>query len=207
MPYSPEHKRQTRAKITEAARVLFNRHGFAGVTIDAVMASAGLTRGGFYNHFSSKQALYTEAVSSFLHGRGAQWRAEAGVNPNNPTLHTTQRMLKSYLSQEHLEDVDGQCPMIALPSDTARQGEQVSDAYQALLEAMVALFEKGFGESPGAHQQVNREKALALAAMSIGGMVVARALPPGELSEDVRSAAYSMALSIAKDSTPGVNVS
>lgn len=198
MPYSPEHKRQTRAKITEAARVLFNRHGFAGVTIDAVMESAGLTRGGFYNHFSSKEALYSEAVSSFLHGRGAQWRAEAGVDPHNPTADMTQRMLKSYLSREHLEDVDDQCPMIALPSDSARQGGKVSMAYQELLEAMVSLFEIGVGTNPG----VSREKALALAAMSVGGMVVAHALPKGELAEDIRSAAYEMALTIAEDSVP-----
>lgn len=203
MPYSPEHKRQTRAKITEAARVLFNRHGFAGVTIDAVMESAGLTRGGFYNHFSSKEALYSEAVSSFLHGRGAQWRAEAGVDPSNPTPDMTQRMLKSYLSREHLEDVDGQCPMIALPSDTARQGPEVSAAYQELLEAMVSLFQKGVGTNPG----VNREKALALAAMSVGGMVVAHALPKGALAEDVRSAAYAMALTIAEGSAQSPSAS
>lgn len=203
MPYSAAHKRQTRAKITEAARVLFNRHGFTGVTIDMVMEAAGLTRGGFYNHFSSKQALYSEAVASFLHGRGAQWRSEAGVDPNNPAADMTQRMLKSYLSSEHLEDIDGQCPMIALPSDTARQGAEVSVAYQELLEAMVSLFEQGFGKGLGEGSGVNRQKALALAAMSVGGMVVAHALPAGELAEDVRAAAYAMALTIADDQAEG----
>ena len=193
MPYSAEHKRQTRTKITEAARILFNRHGFADVTIDAVMQAAGLPRGGSYNHYSSKEALYAEAVSSFLHGRGAQWRAEAGVDPRNPTSDMTQRMLKSYLSPEHLGDIDGQCPMIALPSDTARQGAKVGIAYQELLEAMVSLFQTGFEE----RSKANRDRALALAAMCVGGMVVAHALPDGELSEDVRAASYAMALAIA----------
>lgn len=199
MPYSAEHKRQTRAKITEAARILFNRHGFGGVTIDEVMESAGLTRGGFYNHFSSKEALYGEAVASFLHGRGAQWRAEAGVDPSDPGLDTTQRMLKSYLSTEHLGDIDGQCPMIALPSDTARAGAEVGVAYQALLEAMVSLFQQGLDLDSDEASDANRTKALALAAMSVGGMVVAHALPDGDLAEEVRAAAYAMALTIAGD--------
>ena len=70
MPYSTEHKKQSREKIVESARILFNRFGFQDVTIDMVMKHAGLTRGGFYNHFKNKEALYAAAVSSFLAGRG-----------------------------------------------------------------------------------------------------------------------------------------
>ena len=70
MPYSANHKRATRARIVEAARILFNRHGFEGVTIDAIMEAVGLTRGGFYNHFRNKEELYGVAVASFLTGRG-----------------------------------------------------------------------------------------------------------------------------------------
>ncbi len=80
MPYSREHKQMTHDKIVEAARILFNRHGFQDVTIDMVMEDVGLTRGGFYNHFKSKEALYSAAVSCFLMGRGAKWRADAGVD-------------------------------------------------------------------------------------------------------------------------------
>ena len=66
MPYSPTHKERTRAKVVECARILFNRHGFDGVTIDMVMEQAELTRGGFYYHFKSKEELFAAAVSSFL---------------------------------------------------------------------------------------------------------------------------------------------
>ena len=66
MPYPPEHKVQTRARIVESARRLFNRHGFEQVTIDQIMASAGLTRGAFYHHFDSKDELYAAAVASFV---------------------------------------------------------------------------------------------------------------------------------------------
>ena len=83
MPYSPEHTKKSKAKIVEAARILFNVHGFEKVTIDMIMNKAGMTRGGFYNHFESKEALYSEAVESFLLGRGAVWREEAGIDPTN----------------------------------------------------------------------------------------------------------------------------
>ncbi|MFK7914480.1 MAG: TetR/AcrR family transcriptional regulator [Pseudomonadales bacterium] len=192
MPYSSEHKRQTRQKILEAARGLFNAHGFSDVTIDMVMQAAGLTRGGFYNHFASKQALYAEAVASFLTGRGAQWRAAAGVHPEQPAPDIIQRMLNSYLSAEHLADLDGQCPMIALPSDVAREGPEVRGAYQRLLEAMVGLFQRGGAEQAA----VPRETAQALAALCVGGMVLARTLPDSDLAAQVRSSALQAALSL-----------
>ena len=93
MPYSPAHKERTRAKVVECARILFNRHGFDGVTIDMVMEQAELTRGGFYNHFKSKEELFAAAVSSFLMGRGARWRAEAGIDHTRPTREDAANML------------------------------------------------------------------------------------------------------------------
>lgn len=129
MPYRPEHKSETRARIVEAARVLFNRHGYDNVTIEMVMQAAALTRGGFYHHFRSKEALFAAAVSSFLMGRGARWRAEAGVDPVAPVLEDAANMLRSYLSPEHLGDLEGQCPMIALPSDVGRAAPAVREAY------------------------------------------------------------------------------
>ncbi len=107
MPYSTEHKRQTRALIIETSRKLFNRHGFTGVSIDMIMKSAGLTRGGFYNHFKNKEALYAEAVDSFLMGRGKRWRDEAGVDLDNFCSEMAEEMIKSYLSDEHLGDIEG----------------------------------------------------------------------------------------------------
>jgi len=185
MPLSPQHKQQTRNKIIETARILFNRHGFEGVSIDQIMKASGLTRGGFYNHFKTKDALYQEAVSSFLMGRGAQWRAEAGIDPAHPDAEMARQMINSYLSTEHLGDLNGQCPMIALPSDIARASPKVQAAYQQLLEGMISLFETGL-ELSG---QENRQKALSLAALCVGGMVLARTLPDSGLADEVRIAA------------------
>lgn len=186
MPYSSEHKQRTRSRIVECARILFNRHGFESVSIDMVMAEAGLTRGGFYNHFKSKEELFAAAVSGFLMGRGAQWRAAAGVDPENPAPEMASQMIAGYLSPEHLGDLDGQCPMIALPSDVARSNPEVQEAYQMLLTAMVGLFETSLQEQ----NAEARHTALVLAALCVGGMVLARTLPDSKLAEEVRKAAH-----------------
>lgn len=188
MPYSTEHKQKTHAKIVESARILFNRHGFQDVTIGQVMKNAGLTHGGFYNHFKSKEALNVAAVSCFLMGRGAQWRAEIGVDPTIPSPEMARQMIQGYLSSEHLGDLDGQCPMIALPSDVARANPEVQASYQELLQAMVSLFENSLKDREHA-----RQKALSLAALCVGGMVLARTLPDSELAEEVRMAAHNTA--------------
>ena len=194
MPYSTEHKKQSREKIVESARILFNRFGFQDVTIDMVMKHAGLTRGGFYNHFKNKEALYAAAVSSFLTGRGAKWRAEFGVNPMKPDPDMARQMIQGYLSSEHLGDLDGQCPMIALPSDIARSNPDVQNSYQELLKAMVWLFESGMDKDT----DKPRQNALSLAALCVGGMVLARTLPDSKLAEEIRSAAYDTANEITK---------
>lgn len=189
MPLSKKHKSQTRLKIVDAARALFNRHGFNAVSIDMVMAQAGLTRGGFYNHFSSKDELFSEAVRGFLTGRGAQWREDAGVDLDDLKPEMARQMIECYLSNEHLADLDGQCPMIALPSDVGRSNSQVQGAYQELLTAMVWLFERSLN-SPGDN---NRQTALSLASLCVGAMVLARSLPDSSLAADVREAARATA--------------
>jgi AcrR family transcriptional regulator len=190
LPYRPEHKAETRARIVENARLLFNRHGYDNVTIDMVMEAASLTRGGFYHHFRNKQELFAAAVSSFLMGRGARWRAEAGVNPVDPALEDAANMLRSYLSPAHLGDLEGQCPMIALPSDVARAEPQVRTAYQILLEAMVGLYERAIPKTC----EDRRTTALALAALSVGGMILARTVPDAARGAEVREAAFGKAL-------------
>ncbi|EEE42951.1 TetR/AcrR family transcriptional regulator [Roseibium alexandrii] len=185
MPYSAEHKDKTRKKIVETARVLFNRHGFNGVSIDMVMQEAGLTRGGFYNHFKNKEELFSEAVMSFLMGRGAEWREDAGVDVTNLRPEMAHQMIDAYLSPEHLNDLDGQCPMIALPSDIARGGIEAQQSFQTLLEAMVSLFETNMSYD----DSTNRQWAQAIAALCVGGMVLSRALPDSTLAKEVRVAA------------------
>ena len=190
MPYSAEHKAEVRLRIVEHARMLFNRNGFSEVSIDQIMAEAGLTRGGFYNHFRSKDELYAEAVTSFLNGRGKTWRDDAGIDPENGGSATVRAMIDSYLSSEHLGDIDGQCPMIALPSDIARATAEARDAYQTLLRAMAWLFEHNLPQDA----QEKRQTALALSALCVGGMVLSRTIDDASLADEVRKAAHDCAI-------------
>ncbi len=190
MPYSAEHKAEVRTRIVEQARILFNRKGFSGVSIDQIMAEAGLTRGGFYNHFRNKDELYAEAVTSFLAGRGKTWRDDAGIDPENGGPETVRAMIDSYLSPEHLSDIDGQCPMIALPSDVARATAEARGAYQTLLRAMAWLFEHNLPQD----DQEKRQTALALSALCVGGMVLSRTIDDASLADEVRKAAHDYAI-------------
>lgn len=197
MPYSPAHKTQTRAKIVESARILFNRHGFIDVTIDDIMGEAGLTRGGFYNHFATKEALYKEAVTSFLEGRGKTWREDAGVQPIGGGPDTVRAMINSYLSKDHAQDLDGQCPMIALPTDVARASNETRESYEHLLRAMVWLYENNLPE----HGDTRRDTALVLAALSVGGMVLSRTVADTALADELREAARRFAVSTVDQPT------
>ncbi|MEP0964534.1 MAG: TetR/AcrR family transcriptional regulator [Roseobacter sp.] len=188
-PYSPEHNERTRAKVVETARILFNRYGFQKVTIDMVMTEAHLTRGGFYNQFRNKEELFCEAVSSFLMGRGAKWREDAGIDLADLKPEMAQHMIDGYLSQKHLGDFAGQCLMIALPSDVAHADKATQESFQHLLEAMVWLFETNMQ----AHSEIAQQNAQAIAALCKGGMGLAKALPDSNLVERIRASAYSTA--------------
>jgi AcrR family transcriptional regulator len=188
MPYAPEHKEQTRARIVECARRMFNRHGFEAVSIDQIMASAGLTRGGFYHHFANKEELYSEAITSYVCCDPAVELMFAG-----PARQVVLQMVNAYLSRQHLEDIDRHCPMIALPSDVARAGPAVRRTYEMLLGGMVGVLERGVEPADGDA----RRAALALAALCVGGMVLARTIEDGDLASEIREAARALALDVA----------
>jgi TetR/AcrR family transcriptional repressor of nem operon len=89
MPYAEGHRDKTQRKIVESARRLFNRHGFDNVSLDDIMAGAGLTRGGFYNYFESKSELYAEVLGCFFtirNGRtaGKAWRWTSNLQTWRP---------------------------------------------------------------------------------------------------------------------------
>jgi TetR/AcrR family transcriptional repressor of nem operon len=193
MPYTPEHKERTRKSIVQSARRLFNRHGFNGVSIDEIMADAGLTRGGFYNHFDTKEELYAEVVQQVLSCRESDGTSPAdGTRPRS----TGGEFIVAYLSQAHLADRDNGCPLMALPSDVARGGEPVKRAYRQVLEYMLEHLEKGLSGPEG------RRRALAVAALCIGGMAVARAVDDVNLAQEIREAAKDMALAVARSDRP-----
>ena len=183
MPYAPQQKQETRERIVRAARRLFNRKGFAEVTIDEIMTEAGLTRGGFYRHFKTKDELYSEALSQFLcNKKPEEWqRKHVNLCADGATL--ARMIMDAYLSKDHLDDRDGSCPTVALPSDVSRSGVPVKRAFRIVVEMMLEVFG---GALPGPDA---RERALALVSLCVGAMAVARAVDDPDLADALRIAA------------------
>ena len=187
MPYAPKHKRDTHEKILESARQLFNRKGYSGVSIEEIMSNAGLTHGGFYRHFTGKDELYAAAVRQFLCKKTpAVWQKRR--KPSAVTKPHAQRIVDAYFSREHFDDHEGCCPLLGTASDVERAGEAVKAAYQEVVEQMVKVFEDNLN-GPRAH-----ERALALAALCVGGMVLARNVCDPGLADDFRRAAHAEVL-------------
>src|SRR3954468_24184451 len=104
MPYSPAHKQNTRTRIVQAARKLFNLRGFADVSIAEIMGEAGLTHGGFYKHFARKDELYQEAVLEFIQQEMPEAWQRKYVDPAEAGPALVRMILDAYLSDEHYDD-------------------------------------------------------------------------------------------------------
>ena len=188
MPYSPKHKLDTRQRILESARRLFNRKGFSEVSIDEIMENAGLTHGGFYRHFSRKEELYAAAVQWFLCKEAPKpWQRKQVDTPAQRKARS-QRVVDAYFSRDHFDDRESCCPLLGLPSDVSRASNAVKAAYREVLEKLIEIFQADLNE-PRA-----RERALALVALCVGGMVVARCVDNPALADDLRLAARRQAL-------------
>jgi len=191
MPYPAGHRGEVRKKIVESARRLFNRNGFESVSVDAIMADAGLTRGGFYSYFESKSDLYAEVLGCFF--TDPNWKSRwDGVDVDLASADAGPEIVRAYLSRQHFEDVENSCPMVALPSDVARGGERVKTAFESVFKAMVALL----GRDLRSNSKPREDTAMAIAALCIGGMVVARSMNDRGLADRLRSAATSVALDL-----------
>lgn len=188
MPYTAEHKEATRRRILESARQLFNDKGFAAVSIDEVMSHAGLTRGGFYRHFRDKAELYAEAVRWFLCPEAARpWRERR--RPGAAGKTQAARIVDAYFSRDHFRDRERGCPLLTTPTVVTRGSDAVRDAYGAVLEQLVSAFEADLGD---------RDEALALAALCVGGMLLARNVEGAPIAHALRGAAYRRAQNVLK---------
>ena len=189
MPYPPGHPQQIRTRIVEGARRLFNRNGFESVSIDSVMAQAGLTRGAFYAYFESKSDLYAEVLGCFF--TDPNWRSRwEGVEVDLASPDAGPQIIRAYLSQQHFDDVENSCPMVALPSDVARSDQKVKLAFENVFRAMVKVLSRDIKNT----SQPAEDTAMAIAGLCIGGMVVARSLNDSRFSDRLRDAAKQAAL-------------
>src|SRR5262249_11358533 len=154
-------------RIVNTAAKLFREHGFDGIGVADIMKSAGLTHGGFYGHFASKDDLAAEASARALEKSLARWDALAKADRN-----PLEAIVASYLSEAHRDRPGSGCAIAALGSDAARQGAGVRRAVTVGLEKLVERLAHLF---PGRPKE-KRQRALAGFAAMVGAVVMARAV-------------------------------
>ncbi|MCE1190755.1 MAG: TetR/AcrR family transcriptional regulator [Acidovorax sp.] len=185
MKVSKEQMAENRERILDAAAQLFREKGFDGIGVADLMKSAGLTHGGFYGHFASKDELMAQASARALQRLQSAWAAlarEAAAQGQEPLA----AIEAAYLSPRH-RDAPGQgCLLAALGSDTARQGPAVR---RAVTEGVRAQLDGLAGLVPGRTKAAKRQRALADYASLVGAMVLARAVDDPALSDEILHAA------------------
>ncbi len=182
-------KEATHDRIVHAAARAIRRTGYSGTGVADIMKDAGLTHGGFYAHFESKEAMLAEAADRAGAESVATLERIASEAPPEKALEA---LLRGYLSKEHLDGAERGCPMAALGSEMPRQAPQVRRAATRRIKEAIDLVARQLPDwgKPGAH-----EKALATVSTMVGALVLARAVDDPKLSEALRSAAL-------KHSTP-----
>ena len=178
-----EQKAATRERIVRAAAASVRRQGFAGVGVAEVMADAGLTHGGFYAHFPSREAMLAAAADCAGADGVAQLTRVAAGAPAGAGLAA---LTEAYLSDRHVERSERGCSIAAAGSELARQAPAVRHAATERIKEMVDLIERhggAWGEAAG------HEQALAQLSCMVGAMIIARAVDDPALSRAVRRAA------------------
>jgi AcrR family transcriptional regulator len=175
-------KEATHERIVETAARAIRRSGYGGTAVADIMKGAGLTHGGFYAHFASREAMLAEAADR----AGAEAvAASASIAANAPPDQALQALLHAYLSTEHIEGVETGCPIAALGSEMPRQAPEVRRAATRRIKEMIDLIARQSPDwgQPGAH-----ERALVTVATAVGTLLMARAVDDPKLSEALRKA-------------------
>lgn len=181
MRYTPEHKARTRDRILSEARRLFRRHGYEGVSLDAVMTAAGLTRGGFYKHFRSKSDLFVEATAG---DADFVTRMKAREGSSQAALaRGALEVVAGYLHPDNRERVGRGCDMASLSVDVARASIRARRNHTANVKELIAEFERSL-----ANAETPDPRALVSIALCVGGLTVARALSDEPLAEAMLAA-------------------
>lgn len=184
MPYSATHKARTRERILDAARKLFTTNGYESVTIEDVMSRAGLTRGGFYNHFRGKDELFCAAVDGYV--RATPW-TEEGANPHDLACW----FIDFYLSDRMLEQREMHCPLFALPADVARAGAAPKSAYTHLILRTLGVFHAALALRTDGEVRAN-----SIVSLCVGAMLLASTTDDPDLKASLRCSARASALAL-----------
>jgi len=182
MRYSREHKLETHARIVKKASVRLREKGAHGVGVADLMKDAGLTHGGFYAHFDSREALVIEAFGYAMDRSTEHWRKLAQKTPPEKRL---QAVVDGYLTTSHRDDPGQGCAIPALSAEIARESPRTRRAFAAKLDQMIDQFADLVPELP---RKAARKQAMAAIATLMGTLVMARVAGSGEFSDEILGA-------------------
>jgi TetR/AcrR family transcriptional repressor of nem operon len=188
MKVSREQVALNRERIVETAARLFREKGYDGIGVADLMKNAGLTHGGFYGHFASKEDLLAEAAAHALDKSVARWQGYLAEGRDT----ALQKIRDGYLTRQHCEHPEKGCSVTALGADIARLGPKARHAMTEGASAQVSVLEQLM---PGEDAAARRRQALAGYAAMVGAIVLARAVDDEALSLEI--------LQAVKDTLPG----
>jgi TetR/AcrR family transcriptional repressor of nem operon len=182
MRYSREHKLETHARIVKKASVRLREKGAHGIGVADLMKDAGLTHGGFYAHFDSRDALVIEAFAYAMDRGTERWRKLAEQTPPEKRLAM---IVDSYLTAVHRDDPGHGCAIPTLGAEIARESPRTRKAFAAKLERMIDMLADQIPQVP---RKAARKQAMAAIATMMGTLVLARIAGNGEFSDEILSA-------------------
>ncbi|MEA2868777.1 MAG: TetR/AcrR family transcriptional regulator, transcriptional repressor for nem operon [Bradyrhizobium sp.] len=191
MRYSREHKLETHARIVKKASVRLREKGAHGIGVADLMKDAGLTHGGFYAHFDSREALVIEAFAHAMDRGTERWRKLAEQTPPEKRLAT---IVDSYLTTLHRDDPGHGCAIPTLGAEIARESPRTRKAFAAKLEQMIDMLA---AQIPDVPRKAARKQATATIATMMGTLVMARVAGNGEFSHEILDAGRDAVLSRA----------
>lgn len=170
---SQTHRKQkTHQLILESALRLFRKNGIESSGLEQIMKRAGLTVGGFYAHFDSKEALVVEAIETALHESSLRLRSASEKNPSDPI----RGMLDVYLSEYHRDHPSTGCALVSLSNDLARRSHGVSKTIEKYLNRWIRFFDRSLN---------SREESIRRVSMVVGALTLARMTRDTELSDEI----------------------
>lgn len=180
MRYHPEDKQKTRMRIIKTAARRYRAEGLSGVGIANLMADLGMSHGGFYAHFTDKEALVSEACNEAFSTLLRHWEKLIAQQPQQPGLIT---LLNDYLSLQHRNHPDTGCFAAALGGEMARRDSRSRQAFTTGITRMLASLAENSQGLPG------KMKPEAMLGLMVGTMILARAVSDASLSERLLSVA------------------
>jgi TetR/AcrR family transcriptional repressor of nem operon len=182
MRYSKEHKQETHARIVRKASVRLREKGAHGIGVADLMKEAGLTHGGFYAHFDSREALLIEAFAFAMDRSMEYWRKTTAETSAEKRLAT---IVDSYLTASHRDDPGRGCAVPTLGAEIARESPKARKAFAAKLEQMIDMIAEQLIDLPP--KAARKQAAVTLATM-MGTLVLSRIAGNGEFSDDILAA-------------------